>query len=124
MTVFVPRQPQSQPIGLPTADRSAPDPLATPRAVLPRAVVAAAVASLPTLSPVLLPHEPEYCLATKRKPADTGDGDPDAPRSIKRSKSDQQEGLFGPLATPPQGAIDSHIQPPLITLTHRFSSSS
>ncbi|GJE85608.1 hypothetical protein PsYK624_016870 [Phanerochaete sordida] len=103
MTVIVPRQSPTQPIGVPAPDRSTTDPLSTPRAVLPRAVVAAAVASLPTLSPVLLPHEPEYCLAAKRKAADIDHDDADdAPRAIKKPKNDQQEALFGPLNTPPQ----------------------
>lgn len=113
MTVIVPRQPQAQPIGVPTADRS-PDPLSsTPRAVLPRAVVAAAVASIPTLSPVLAQHEPEYCLSTKRKASDVvDDSDPDAPRTIKKVKNDQQEPLFGTLTTPPQGALASSSRTP------------
>lgn len=103
MTVIVPRQPPNQPIGLPAPDLTQARPDATPRAVLPRAVVAAAVASLPTLSPVLVPHEPEYCLAAKRKAnADADDAPDDQPRPIKRAKSDPEEALFGALATPPQ----------------------
>ena len=57
-------------LGIPLTDlQSDPN---TPRAVLNHSLVVAAVASLPTLSPVLpvLSHEPDYCLAAKRKAAD------------------------------------------------------
>lgn len=104
MTVIVPLQPQPN-LGLPPSD-IAHDP-ATPRAVLAHSVVAAVAAvTLPTLSPVLVSHEPDYCLALKRKPDD--DDVPDGLRSPKRLKQDASDALFGPPSTSPAPTPPPH----------------
>lgn len=106
MTVIVPLQPQPN-LGRPIPDRQHDQLQATPRAALSPELVAAAVASLPTLAPVLphRQHEPEYCLASKRKaPADD---DQDSYRATKKAKSDA-DALFGPLTTPRASSHGCH----------------
>ena len=91
MAVIVSRQPQPN-LGLPPTDQPS-DAIATPRAVVPHAVVVAAVvSSLPTLSPVLPKpsHESDFCLSAKRKASDDDDecDDLEPLRGAKRQKAD------------------------------------
>lgn len=98
MTIIVPLQPN---LGIPPTDLQSDS--ATPRGVLSSTLVAA-VASLPTLSPVFptYPHDPDYRLTAKRKQADSDeDDDEDLPRPTKKAKGDA-DALFGPLAPSPQ----------------------